>query len=211
MKLRHPYIACVIGHFQTGSSWVQVSDWFEGERLEDSWSLVAESSALDKIGIFLKLLDALEFCHERGVFHRNVGAEAVCVAPDLSDVRLFAFDCALDLDGTLTTNAAASIRRNPRLIAPEDLHGGPATNPRLSDIFQTGVLLYRLLENGEWPFENTFEYATSGAGIRPFLTTDADRETRILREAAVRMLDLRPESRPDLLSKIKQELQNLLA
>jgi serine/threonine protein kinase len=211
MKLRHPYIACVIGHFQTGASWVQVSDWFEGDRLEDCWPLVTDSSVWDKINIFVKVIEALEFCHERGVFHRNVSADAVRIASDFSDVRLVGFDCALDLAGTSTSNAAASNRRDPRLIAPEDLQAGGTTNPRLSDIFQTGLLLYRLLESGEWPFDNTFEYVTSGGQIRAFSTTAKDRETEILRGAVVRMLDVRPEKRPDLLSKIKQELQTLLA
>ncbi len=210
MKLRHPYISCVVGHFQTGASWVQVSDWFEGERLEDSWPIVANSSVWDKINIFLKLIEALEFCHERGVFHRNVSAEAVRIASDFSDVRLVGFDCALDLAASSTTNTRAANKRDSRLIPPEDLHAGHSTNPRLSDIFQTGILLYRLLENGRWPFDNTFEYATSSDGIRPFSTTANDRETDVLRAAAVRMLDRRPENRPDLLSKVKQELRTLL-
>jgi serine/threonine protein kinase len=210
MKLRHPHIACVIGHFQTGASWVQVSDWFEGERLEDSWAQIAESSIWDKINIFLKIINALEFCHERGVFHRNVSAESVRIAPDLSDVRLVGFDCALDLSATLSTNSSASNRRDPRLIPPEDLAGG-TSNPRLSDIFQAGVLLYRLLENGAWPFASTFEFATSSEGIRAYAGEATDRETEALRAVAIRMLNICPENRPDLLSKLAQELQAVLA
>jgi serine/threonine protein kinase len=211
MKLRHPYIACVIGHFQTGASWVQVSDWFDGERVEDSWPLIAQSSVWDKINIFLKVIEALEFCHERGVFHRNVSAESVRVASDFSDVRLVGFDCALDLSATATTNSAASNKRDPRLIPPEDLAAGGTKNARLSDIFQAGVLLYRLLEDGAWPFTSTFEYATSSAAIRPFVGPPNDRETEALRQAAFRMLEVRPENRPDLLSKLKQELQAVFA
>lgn len=211
MKLRHPYISCVVGHFQTGASWVQVSDWFEGEQLEDSWPIIANSSVWDKINIFLKIIEALEFCHERGVFHRNVSAEAVRVAADFSDVRLVGFDCALDLSGTSTSNAVASSRRDARLIAPEDLQAGHITNPRLSDIFQSGLLLYRIVENGKWPFDDTFEYATKGGILRPFSEQAKDRETEVLRKAAVSMLALRPDNRPDLLSKVKQQLQTLLA
>jgi hypothetical protein len=211
MKLRHPYIACVIGHFQTGASWVQVSDWFEGERLEDSWPLVADTSVWDKLGIFLKLLKALQFCHEKGVFHRNISADVVRVTSDCSDVRLMGFDCALDLGGTSTTNKAALNTRDSHLIPPEDLQAGRTTNPRLSDIFQTGLLLYRLLENGRWPFDNTFEYVTSGGVLRPFSDPAKDQETEILRTTAVRMLDPQPGNRPDLLSKVEQELHRFLS
>ncbi len=211
MKLRHPYIACVIGHFQTGASWVQVSDWFDGERIEDCWPLILECSVLEKMNIFLKVIEALEFCHERGVFHRNISAESVRVAPDFSDVKLVGFDCALDLSATATTNSGASNKRDSRVIPPEELVGGLATNARLGDIFQAGVLLYRLLENGEWPFNSTLDYATSSAGVRAFAGRAADRETEVLRKTAVRMLDVRPEKRPELLSKLKQEIQTVLA
>ena len=73
----HPYVACVVGHFQTGGSWVQVSEWFEGERLDNLWQVIEETSIWDKLGIFIKTLQALQFCHEKGVFHRNLGAMTV--------------------------------------------------------------------------------------------------------------------------------------
>lgn len=66
MKVRHPYVACVIGHFQTGASWVQVSDWFDGEELEDLWPTVAEMSSGEKVNIFIKVIQALQYCHEKG-------------------------------------------------------------------------------------------------------------------------------------------------
>lgn len=211
MKLRHPSIACVIGHFQTGASWVQVSDWFEGTRLEESWAVLSESTALDRLGIFLKLLQALQFCHEKGVFHRNVGADTVWVLTDLSDLRLVGFDCALDVGGTATANTAVLGNRDSRLIPPEDLQAGRTTNARLSDIFQVGVLLYRILEDGAWPFENTLDYVTSGGSIRPFCKGSDEPETRLLRVLSLRMMDVHPERRPDLLSKVEQELRAAIA
>lgn len=98
-----------------------------------------------------------------------------------------------------------------RLIPPEDLQAGRATNPRLSDIFQTGLLLYRLLENGSWPFDDTFQYVTSGGVLRPFSEPATDQETETLRTTAVHMLDLQPGNRPDLLSKVEQELHRFLS
>jgi serine/threonine protein kinase len=209
MKLRHPYIGCVIGHFQTGASWVQVSDWFEGEPLEDIWAMISDSSMLDKIGIFLKVLQALQFCHEKGVFHRNISAETVWVRRDLSDVRVLGFDCALDLSGTSTGNSIAEMKRSSRLIPPEDLQSG-TKNPRLADVFQAGVLLYRILEAGQWPFEDTLDYVTSGARLRPFSQTCSEIETELLRGIAVKMLDVNPGRRPDMLSRIEHELRTAI-
>jgi serine/threonine protein kinase len=209
MKVRHPYVCCVIGHFQTGSSWVQVSDWFEGDPLEDLWSVLAETPIWDKIAIFIKTMQALQFCHEKGVFHRNLGAKAVRVSQDLADIRLGGFDCALDLSGTSATTSILS-RRDPRLVPPEDLQTGRSSNARLADIFQGGVLLYRLLENGEWPYTDTLEYVTSGAQFRPFSEALGDSETEPLRSLALRMMDVDPTRRPDLLKKVEQELENIL-
>ena len=211
MKLRHPNIMCVIGHFQTGASWVQVSDWFEGNRLEDVWPAFRELSIYDKVGIFEKVLQAIQYCHERGVFHRNIGCDTVRVSADFTDVRVQGFDCALDLEGTASSNSAVLSGRDGRLIPPEDLLSGTATNPRLSDVFQSGVLLYRLLENGNWPFSNTFEYSKSGGQPRPFSEPGNGRETEALRSIALQMIDAKPNRRPDLLCKIEQEIKSVFA
>jgi serine/threonine protein kinase len=211
MKVRHPYVACVVGHFQTGGSWVQVSDWFEGERLEDLWPTIAEATVWDKIGIFVKTIQALQFCHEKGVFHRNMGAGTLRVSQDFAEIRLGGFDCAVDLNGTASTTSSVRARRDPKLLAPEDLHTGRSSNPRLSDIFQAGVLLYRLLENGNWPFTDTLEYVTSGASWRPFSEPSRDSETEHLRSLAVRMMNVDPTRRPDLLRKVEHEVEAALA
>ena len=211
MKVRHPYVACVIGHFQTGGSWVQVSDWFEGNCLENLWPIIAETSCGEKIGIFMKVIQALQFCHEKGVFHRNLGPEAVRVTQDLGDIRLVGFECALDVSSTSTTTGSSLVRRDPRIVAPEDLQTGRSANPRLADIFQAGVLLYRLLENGNWPFSDTLDYVTGGSHLRPFSEPTCDIETEKLQRLAVRMMDVVPSRRPDLLRRVEQELETALA
>ena len=210
MRVRHPSVACVVGHFQTGASWVQVSDWFEGERLENLWSVLAGASVWEKMGIFAKTIQALEFCHEKGVLHRNLGAKAIRVSQDLSEIRLTGFDCALDPGSTLSTSTLQA-RRDPRSVAPEDLASGKSSNPRLSDIFQAGLLLYRLLENGNWPFADTLDYVTSGGALRPFSQTPADLGTEILQRTALQMMDLDPRRRPDLLRKVEFTLEQALA
>jgi serine/threonine protein kinase len=211
MKIRHPFVACVVGHFQTGGSWVQVSDWFEGKRIEEMWPVIAGTSSLEKISIFLKVIQALQFCHERGVFHRNLATDVVWVTQDLADVRLGGFECALDLSSTSTLTGTTLTRRNARVIAPEDLQTGRSPNPRLADIFQAGILLYRLLENGDWPFTDTLDYVTGGTHLRPFSDLSCDDETYQLRSLAVRMMDVTPSHRPDPLSRVEQELGRALA
>ena len=210
MKIRHPFVSCVIGHFQTGCSWVQVSDWFDGKSLSELWPFLANATVAEKVEIFIKAIQALEFCHERGVFHRNLTADSVWVSQDLTDVRLGRFDCALDLSSTSTLTGGLLSRRDPRIVAPEDLQTGRSANARLPDIFQAGVMLYRLLENGEWPFTDTLDYVTGGGHVRNFSDAHPDAETARTQSLALQMMHIVPACRPDLLSRIEQELKSAL-
>ncbi len=210
MKVRHPYVACVIGHFQTGCSWVQVSDWFDGEPLEDLWPIATQISIGDKLAMFLKVVQALQYCHEKGVFHRNLSAKAVRCTRDFADMRLGGFECALDLAASSTTTSALA-RRDPRLVPPEELLGAASANPRLGDIFQSGVLLYRILENGEWPFTDTVDYVTSSGAVRPFAPESRDIEVLGARKLVLQMMQKNAASRPDILRKVEEDLAAILA
>jgi hypothetical protein len=210
-KIRHPYVACITGHFQTGCSWVEVSDWFDGQALEEMWLSLRDASILERADVFLKVVAALEYCHERGVFHRNVSAESVLVSPDLADVRLSGFNLARDLAATSTLTSGLLVSRDARLVPPEELRGAPAANARLGDVFQAGVLLYRLLEDGAWPFSSTLDYATNpGAGLRTFGGTE-EPETMPLRALARRMIAVDPATRPDQLKRVESEIRKICA
>lgn len=211
MKIRHPFVSCVIGHFQTGCSWVQVSDWFDGKTLNELWPVLANASVTEKVEIFIKVIQGLQFCHERGVFHRNLNADSVWVSQDLTDIRIGSFDCALDLSSTSTLTGGFLARRDARVVAPEELQTGRSANARLAEIFQAGVLLYRLLENGEWPFSDTLDYVTSGGRIRLFSDSNPDAETVRIRSVALQMMHIVPGCRPDVLSRVEQELKTALA
>ena len=90
-RLRHPHVACVVGHFQTGASWVQVSDWFEGRTLNEELGALVELPLFQRIGFFQSLVSTLQFCHEKGVFHRNIDGKAVLVADDSSRLSSLSF------------------------------------------------------------------------------------------------------------------------
>ena len=64
-------------------------------------------------------------------------------------------------------------------------------NPRLYDVYQAGLLFYRLLENGEWPFGDVIEYCTGDGTIRPMANHEADRGVKDARELIGSMLSLR--------------------
>jgi serine/threonine protein kinase len=201
----------VTGHFQTSCSWVEVSDWFDGKPVEETWPSLRDATSLERAGIFLKVVGALAYCHERGVFHRNVSASAVLVSGDFADARLGGFELARDLGATSTLSGALLLSRDPRLVPPEELRGGSTANPRLGDMFQAGVLLYRLLENGAWPFASTLDYATGPDGALREFSGPEEPETMRLRRLARRLLAIEPGARPDQMEKVEQEIEGIFA
>src|SRR5437870_580995 len=86
--LRHPYLACVTGHFRTAWSLVQVSDWFDGKPLEQLWPELARASLLETLQLMLMLTQALAYCHRQKVYHRNLDARHILVSPNWNDIRL---------------------------------------------------------------------------------------------------------------------------
>ena len=84
-------------------------------------------------------------------------------------------------------------------------------NGRLSDVFQTGIVLYRLLENGAWPFENSLDFAKTGGTIREFAQCSDEIGIQHLRTLCRQMMSVDPACRPHLLSKVEQEIKSAAA
>lgn len=206
-RIRHPHIACVIGHFQTESSLVQVSDWFDGQALEDSWTIVRQLSLNDKVGVLVKVADALAFCHQQGVFHRNLAAANVIVDRDVNDLRIRGFEFARDLELAQTVSTKRLQSRDVRLIPPEEILNTHA-NPRLSDVFQAGVLFFRILEDGAFPFENSFDYCI-GESLAPMTCHGNERGISECRSIVRGMLQVAAERRPDPMSRVSAELRRV--
>ena len=205
-RLRHPLIQCVTGHFYTGSSLVQVSDWFDGESLERLIG-VAQLSLDDKILLMSRITEALIYCHQQSVFHRNIHPANVLVAGNCHDIQLTGFECVKDVRQTGTAMAVELGKRDRRLIPPEDLHRGNSINYRLYDIFQAGVLFYWILEDGRWPFDSTYDYVTGNGQLEFARQLDPrfDRLTGLISS----MLAIQSDRRPDLFQRVLAKLQSL--
>ena len=148
-RIRHPNICCVVGHFRTGHSLVQESDYFDGSPLSKCWHALNELQLPEKLGLVAKVAQGLGYCHSQGVFHRNLDASQVLVDETWKFVRVQGFEFAKDLDATHTMTEENLERRDPRVMPPEDLMGSGSSDPRRSDIFQLGILFYRVVEDGD--------------------------------------------------------------
>jgi serine/threonine protein kinase len=209
-RVRHQYITCVTGHFRTGHSLVQVSDWFDGRSISERWSDLAHLSLTDRLSLMVKLAQGLGFCHLKGVFHRNLDASQVLVDENFDDLRISGFDFAKDLDATQSLTRSHLEARDTRLIPPEDLVRPGYGNPRMSDIFQLGILCYRIVEDGEWPFADVQDYYTGDGTIRPMVKHCEQPAVHELRQLITNMLSLKPADRPNLLLRVEDDLRALV-
>lgn len=208
-QIRHQYIACVTGHFQTGSSLVEVSDWFDGQSLEESWTELRKLSLFQKTALFIKMSQALGFCHGRGVFHRHICAESIMVDDGFEDIRIIGFQFAKNLALGNTLSLQELEKRDPRLFSPEEIDKG-VLNHRLCDIFQAGVLFYRVMENGEWPFASTWEYCKGEQkGIREWCTTYQEPGTTVIHDLIEKMLLPDSSQRIDLFERVEGILSEI--
>lgn len=210
-RLRHQYIHCVVGHFRTGCSLVQVSDWFDGSPLEKRWQEMTSLSLADKIGLMTKIAQGMAFCHSKGVFHRNINATNILANESFDDVRVTGFDFAKDLELSSTLTMTKMEGRDRKIIPPEELAKTNDLNYRLYDIYQTGLLFYRTLENGEWPFENTADYITGKSCVRELSCHKEEIGFKEIEDLILGMIQVEPENRPSTMLKIEGMLDNIIA
>ncbi|XWS17775.1 hypothetical protein CRYUN_Cryun33cG0096500 [Craigia yunnanensis] len=100
---------------------------------------------------FRQLVSAIDFCHSRGVYHRDLKLENLLLDEDgnlkVTDFGLSAFSEHLKQDGLLHTTCGT-----PAYVAPEVI-GKKGYDGSKADIWSCGVILYVLLA-GFLPFQD---------------------------------------------------------
>jgi serine/threonine protein kinase len=125
---------------------VLVFECFAGRALQKLTSKLHKLSEEKARGIFLALLSAVAYLHEKNIIHRDIKADNVLVSQDLSDLRLIDFNTSrrlnqgetpLTMTGTYTWSA------------PEVLLGDCPGKP--NDVWGMGLCLHYMLI-GELPW-----------------------------------------------------------
>ncbi len=208
--LDHPAIARLLdaGSDRSGRAYL-VLEWVEGR---DIVSFAAERALpeLERLRLFLRLCEAVEFAHRQRVLHRDLKPSNILVSesgwPKLLD---FGIARLLDAEGTGRETASGVWLFTLDYAAPEQILGrrpGPA-----ADQFSLAVILYELLA-GERPFDR---------GGRPIsrVLREVDRERvprlqwadRDLRSIVARALDSDPAARFESVGAFADELAIWLA
>lgn len=146
-SLDHPNIARLLdgGSTEEGRPYL-VMEWVEGvpiDRFCDQYSLSIE----ERLHLFAKVCDALQYAHQNLVVHRDikpsnilVTAEGVPKLLDFGIAKLLAPDPLLH---TLEVTRSELRPMTPQYASPEQWQGGGITTA--SDVYSMGVLLYKLL------------------------------------------------------------------
>ncbi|KAF9261075.1 kinase-like protein, partial [Marasmius fiardii PR-910] len=104
--------------------------------------------------VFLQILSAVQYCHERGVFHRDLRPENIMCSSDRTSVRLANFG--------LSTHEKRSLKMggNPYYMSPECVNspGGDLTinasySTGYNDLWALGIILINLI-TGCYPWSS---------------------------------------------------------
>ncbi len=150
-ELKHPNIAQLLdgGSTEDGAPYYTM-EYVEGVPISDFCRGRGEDLRLP-LRLMLKVAAALAHAHQRLVIHRDIKPSNILVTAE-RHVKLLDFGIAKPVSVT----AGASLTRGtlgpmtPEYAAPEQFRGGAITVA--TDIYQFGVLLYRLL-TGRLPYD----------------------------------------------------------
>jgi eukaryotic-like serine/threonine-protein kinase len=139
-RLSHPHIARLLdgGATEEGEIYL-VMELVSGEAI-DRYADRTTLTVGQRIALFDRVLDAVDYAHRNLVVHRDLKPSNVLVEPT-GRVKLIDFGTSklVEEDATATSLRALT----PRYASPEQLRGEPAGVA--SDVFSAGVLLYELL------------------------------------------------------------------
>jgi serine/threonine protein kinase/Tol biopolymer transport system component len=145
-SLEHPHIARLYdaGVDPAGLPYLAM-EYVEGQPLTE-WCDAHHLGIQARLELFLQMLEAVQYAHEKQIIHRDLKPSNVLVT-ESGQVRLLDFGVAKLLEGDETqltelTNLHGRAL-TPDYASPELLHGEPVD--ARCDVYSLGVLLYELL------------------------------------------------------------------
>ncbi|HET8546824.1 MAG TPA: serine/threonine-protein kinase, partial [Bryobacteraceae bacterium] len=143
-SLRHPYIAGLIDAGTTaGGIPYAVIEQVDGLPI-DSYCDASLPDRADRIRLFLRLCDAVQFAHRNLIVHSDIKPDNVLVTAD-GIPKLIDFGIAIDLGEQATLTASRAF--TPGYASPEQSRGLAATVA--TDVYGLGGVLYRLMTGAE--------------------------------------------------------------
>ncbi|KAH8269568.1 hypothetical protein KR018_009407 [Drosophila ironensis] len=146
-SLRHPHITRLYEVMESQSMIYLVTEYAPNGEIFDHLVANGRMKEPEAARVFTQLVSAVNYCHQRGVVHRDLKAENVLLDKDMN-IKLadFGFSNHFEEGATLRTWCGS-----PPYAAPEVFQGLEYDGPK-SDIWSLGVVLYALV-CGALPFD----------------------------------------------------------
>ena len=215
-RLDHPNIQKVLGFgFLNENRPYIVSEFHEGETLEDKLAQKETLNLTEFAEIFPALLDACDFLHQNKIVHRDLKPGNIFIAigedgaPDITKLIDFGLAKLIEgspLDPKLTQTGA--IIGTPAYMSPEQSIGKTAESK--SDIFSLACIMYECLSGTPpWHSENMLEMLSrrNSEEVPPLRK---DRVPLAVQELINKMLAKDPAQRPAA-AEASRELKTCIA
>ncbi|KAL3351225.1 hypothetical protein AABB24_019698 [Solanum stoloniferum] len=149
--LKHPNVVRLYEVLASKTKIYMVLEYVNGGELFDRIASKGKLSETQGRKLFQQLIDGVSYCHDKGVFHRDLKLENVLIDGGrnikITDFGLSALPQHLRDDGLLHTTCGS-----PNYVAPEVL-SNRGYNGATSDTWSCGVILYVIL-TGFLPFDD---------------------------------------------------------
>ena len=168
-SLRHPHVCALLHAIESPASMTLVLERCDGGSLVDALvAAAAADSAMPDAECRVasrQLLDALSYCHARGVYHRDVKLANLCWH-DRARTRLVLLDF-----GYASTEQRHSLFAGSAHFAAPELHGlddegrGEAYDAAAADVWSAGVVVFAMLAT-RLPFDGPEDTPSQRAALR---------------------------------------------
>ena len=151
--LNHPNIVTLYDYVENELGYYIIMEYIEGETLaeyiETTTGPIPERRA---ISIFLKILDAFKYAHDKNILHRDIKPSNFIITPD-NNVKILDFGIAKNIDTQGKNLTKTGIKVGTTLfMSPQQVKG--QVLDRRSDIYSLGVTLFQMV-TGQLPYNET--------------------------------------------------------